>query len=85
MAITAHVQFSNCLQLTVSVSHLYKKKKETHMLFTVFLFIRLINSFGIDQQSLACSQRSYSVLLTALIIAIRGYAKDWMVTGTFLC
>ena len=48
------------------------------MIFTVFLFIRLINSFRIDQQS---SQRGYSVLLTAFIIAIRGYAKDWTVTG----
>ena len=38
------------------------------MIFTVSLFIRLINSFGIDQQSLACSQRGYSVILTAFII-----------------
>ena len=51
------------------------------MVFTVFLFIRLIKSFRIDQQSLACSQRSYSVLLTAFIIAIKGYAKDWTMTG----
>ena len=63
------------------------------MIFTIFLFIRLINSFGIDQQSKTRSQRGYFVLHYRYTIAIRGYAKDWTVTspqiqlrsGLFVC
>ena len=38
------------------------------MISTIFLFIWLINSFGIDQQILAYSQRGNSVLLMAFFI-----------------
>ena len=48
---------------SLPVIKIKKKESQTHTIFTVFLFIRLINSFGIDQQSLACSQRGYSVYL----------------------
>ena len=51
------------------------------MIFTVFLFIRLISSFGIDQQSLACSQTGYSVYLTRFMEYVQNSMILWRTNG----
>ena len=57
----------------------WAKKEEMHMIFTAFLFTQLINSFGIDRHSLFSPSDGLHYRYT---IAIRCYAKDWMVTGS---
>ena len=45
-----------------------KEESQTHMIFTVRFLVYLANQyFYIDQQSLACSQRGYSVYLAGFM------------------